>query len=337
MGNPIDLLPTISWPWGVSTLIALVALLFSYRNYRLGRNRALAELKAAAEDANLSLVLYGGRLCGKANYERPLHFILDCPLEAGRRIYFPFIVELENLGLRTSSGVALFLRFPQILRNCDKQEMTSEVPISVTSDGPWEIVRFDLGDVNPGQKMVFEERICITDTAFEAEKSVGAFIFRFRVEQRDKPSVEGDISVGILGSSTEKPKALDELSRLLPSLDSIGARSLRDRFTDWFATITDRSFLEGQPMIVGRLVVRVMSDVRQFVKVGPIDRVSGRSLRAQPGVQDIRGKLWFPGVNAKQVFVFHGKSRPEIAGIEDHEVVNDAVHIATRYKSKLEK
>jgi hypothetical protein len=336
MGIPLGSLPTIPLPWGITTLIALVGLLFAYRNYRFGRGRALAELKAATQDSNLSVVLYGGRLCGKADYERPLHFILDCPLEAGRCIDFPFIVEIENLGLRTASGVSLFLRFPKILRNFDRRDLNSKVPITITNDGPWELVRFDIGNINPGQSIVFLDRIWVKDIAFEANKVAGAFIIRFGVEQRDKATILGDISVGILGSSTEKRYALEQLSGLLPSFDPIATRSLRDCIMDWIARKMDNLQPKGQPMIIGRLVVRIMYDSDQVVKDGSVDRINSTSIKAQPGVQDIRGKVWFPGINAKRVSVFHGRMRrPEIAGVEGGEVINEAANFVARYKDKV--
>ena len=87
-------------------------------------------------------------------------------------------------------------------------------------------------------------------------------------------------------------------------------------------------------MIVGRSVLKVSYDRSLAVSDGSVDRVRPNTLVAHSGVRDRQGNLWFPGINARNVFLFHGKISPEIPGLEGNEVTNLGVHQVTRFGNR---
>jgi len=337
MGNAFTFvpLPVIPWLTAIPIVISLFALLIAHRNYRLGYRRALAEREALKKVSNLSLLIYSARISGEGNYEPPQHFVLDCQLEPNRCVDFPFIVEVENLGQRTASGVGLYIRYPQTLRQWVRPEYNASVPVTINKDEESETVHYEIGDIHPGHKQPLTDHLSINSAALESPINPSSFFLGFKLEQRDATAVGGDISIGIMGQAREsRIDTLIRLSKVLPTAELVRPLSLRDKLLDGFFRVADQTKQKGQRMLVGRSIVRVSYDRALVVSDGLVDRVRPDTVVVHCGVRDRRGSLWFPGINARTVYLFHGKSSPEIPGMEGNEVAALGVRQITRFKNQ---
>jgi hypothetical protein len=337
MWNMLASFPGISLLTGIGIIIALCGLLISHRNYRLSSRKARAEKDAARQVANISLVVYTARVCGEGNYEPPRHFILDCQRISRRCTDLAFVVEVENLGQRTASGVSLYLRYPIHLRRGKNSEYEGPRPVTVTKEDEWEIVHFDIGDIHPGQCCQFTDHIIISDAELKNDSDTAAFQVGFRVEQRDSLAVEGDLSFGLIDLSCARPaEALKELSRLLPIGEPYESKGLRNWLLERLYRLSDDLYHKGERMIVGRSVFLLSYDKRLVTveQNESLDRVPPKALLSIGGVQDFRGDIWIPGINARRVLMFHGKIRPEVPGRTRKKVNNLGVRRVWPYRDR---
>lgn len=314
--------PEIPWYVALGLIVALCSLLVSIRNYRLSSRKAQAEREGARLPANLSLIVYTARISGSANYEPPRHFILTCHCTPGRYIDLPFVADVENLGQRTASDVSLYLRYPRRLRLWTGGTYEG-ASVTVTADDALETVRMKMGDLHPGDTWRVLDHFSITESVLHKANGPVAFSVEFKVAQRDDIALEGTISFVLIDVSIASPKeALSSLSKILPAGNPPKPKQPLDRFFNGLAGSFAR--VAGRYMTIGHSVVMVSYNKRLIVaeQGQPIDHIPPEALLLQAGVQDRRGHLWFPGVNARDVFLFHGKIAPEVAGLGGREVAN---------------
>ena len=312
-------------------IIALLGLLFARLSYSLAARTARAERDAARRVANLSLIVDSARLTGEGNYEPPSHFILGCHFTSQRCLDMPIVMKIDNLGQKTASGVGLYLRYPRLMRQWDKSQAVATSQVTMTRTEDSELVHFEFGEVNPGEVILLDEHISITDQAFCESSTHGTFVVGFKLEQRDASAVEGEISFGLINVSGDRsPEAIDKLSQTLEIREPFAPKRIRDRMLNILYRLSEGLWRTGKRMLIGRFLLYVTYDVGLSVADQRIDRVPATALVATAGVLDRRGALWIPGINARKVLVFHGKIRPEVAAITGKRVPNPGVHTVTQ-------
>lgn len=309
-------IPEMPWYVGASLIVALFALWISFRNYRIGAGKAKIE-RDRALGRNLSLIVYSARITGYGKFEWPRNYILCCHTIPKGPLAFPFIAEVENLGTKTAANVQLFLRFPRILRGDRGAAPNAHAGHVVTPDEDVVIVRFDLGECHPGEKIPVLDYLDIREEAFPS--GVAAFRVDFRVAQRDEVSEEGQLIMGLMdGSRRTAPDALSELSALVPVVSEPRRWTLGESIADAFWVIADRT------MTIGRLILLVTYEKDSAVPDKAIGGkgVPARAMKVKVGVRDRRGRLLFPGLNSGKAMLFHGMHAPEIGGVDGNEVAN---------------
>jgi hypothetical protein len=255
-----------------------------------------------------------------------LVFILACYFQRDRYLDIPLLIDIENQGHVTATGVFLYLRYPRSLRQVPAEYEGDIMPV-INAEPDFETVRVPLGDIHPGGPTRIIDGISMSRSIFPEKAHVAALTVDFRLTQRDAPAEEGTLRLAIIDSSrTDLPKGLEEVSPLLPSHNLQESSRVRDIFF----RASDR-LLNGLA-IIGRCAVLISYDqnATSTDPTLPVDRVPPAALFMTTGALDRRGKIWFAGINTKRTYVFHGRIRPEVPGRDKSKVVDPAVTRVTK-------
>jgi hypothetical protein len=170
---------------------------------------------------------------------------------------------------------------------------------------------------------MFTDRIVISEAVFQSTAQVAAFVIGFRLEQKDTPATEGNISFGILDLSSDRPaEHLHLLSSILPVGKPYESRTIRHLLLQRMFRMSQGLRYKGAPMAVGRSVFVLAYDRTLIKATESTDRVPRNALLSMNAVQDDRGELWVTGINARHVLMFHGKLHPEIPGQDNRKIKN---------------
>jgi hypothetical protein len=288
---------------GFSTLaIGILALLVAHRQLSI-------EETAAARHPNIEIRFAGIPLPVGAQRRQPGFFLLAAELRPKRLLSFPLVFSVTNTGDKTADNVVMMVTYPKRLRFGGIGQFTYEGPQSYKSDladGPGtQTVIFQLGSINPNQKIVIHDAISIsestlvTTTATVTTKDnvkvdlsvviLYANRIDFAISNRDFQPIAGSASIAFF--DTAKRPLKDQLSELNNAAQKRYDSAYPNFFRKYWHYLKSR--WSGEQVLEAVHLIKCDESKRR--SDGPFDEFADDAMLVGEGVKDITGSIYVVG------------------------------------------
>ena len=292
----------------ITTILAIIAIILSYRNNRL--QKLIASKQGAFQSPNLTISIYDSEWRKKAHFT-PRYFILAGKLSPKRILSFPLKITLTNKGDKSAKEIKMALRYHKRLR-CGGLDIAKIKPADDYSkvnfpkfieDSNFQIAVFEIGTLTPKQKFAINDVITITEATFhnfsvDAVSKDGVSLtipvevhwsnsIDYTIYQEDNEPISGSFNIAFVDTSKQS------LKDYLNSYNKQMAEEYKKNVGNIIQQILHFLKLKFYGIKIEReiqLVVYDESMVKRYSKL-PVDEVPAEALRYYFGLKDIKGRI----------------------------------------------